>query len=165
MGFQNLEISVGVKGNSINLLQENKESYEKDEEGDDDYNKDEGKDEENNKIKLNTWNHLAFVYDNSTSKRVLIYLNCLLIASSDFNFPLDTFKDQMFSIGQEKLTADVTEIRWWNRSLSSSEIKEQYRTPLEIVYEKKREIKMKLKQPDKNKGANKDTVILSQHIN
>jgi hypothetical protein len=64
-----------------------------------------------------------------------------LIASSEFSIPLDAFKDQTLCLGQEKLSADITELRWWNRSLNVSEIKEQYRTPLELVYEKKKEIK------------------------
>ena len=36
IGFNSLELYLNVKGSSVSLSQENKESYEKDEEGDDD---------------------------------------------------------------------------------------------------------------------------------
>jgi hypothetical protein len=114
---------VQVKGSNIGISRENKESYQKDEENDEEYNQ-EDKDEENNKVKINTWNHLAFVYDSSASKKILIYLNCLLIGSSDTSLPLDLFKDQFLYLGHERINADITELRFWNKSLTVNDIKE-----------------------------------------
>lgn len=148
--IQNLELHVLVKGANIPLTQENKQTIER-EEGDDDEGRDD-RDEENNKIKLNTWNHVAITYDNSQQKKLLIYLNCILVASSESMLPIEIMKDQPLYLGKEKLNADITEFRFWNVAKSLPDIKEQYRMPLEIVYEKKREFKMKLKLPGDKGG-------------
>jgi len=122
-------------------------------------NKDEGEedegpaDDEVNKIKSNFWNHLAIVYDNSKTKKLLYYLNCVLVASSEVSLPNDLFRDQTLSLGNYRLNAELTEFRLWTSSLSLSEIKEQHRMPLEIVYEKKKEIKVKFKATTKATGG------------
>jgi len=122
-------------------------------------NKDEGEedegatDEEVNKIKSNFWNHIAIIYDSSQSKKLLLYLNCVLVASSETALPNDLFRDQILCLGNYKLNAELTEFRFWTSALSLQEIKEQYRMPLEIVYEKKKEIRVKFKAIDKKAGA------------
>lgn len=115
------------------------------EEGDDEGPAAEGGDEETNKIRNNFWNHVAIVYDNSQQKKLTLYLNCVLVKSSEFTLPSDLFKDQNLYLGKEKLNAELTEFRLWTSALSLSEIKEQHRMPLEIVFEKKKEIKVKFK--------------------
>lgn len=72
----------------------------------------------------------------------------MLIATSAQSLPQDLFKDQVLAIGKERLSAEITEFRFWSQSLSLADIKDQHRTPLEIVYEKKREMKMKIKKKD-----------------
>ena len=79
-----------------------------------------------------------------------MYLNCILIASGDQVLPNDLFKDQILSLGKEKLNAELTEFRFWSTALSLNEIKDQHRMPLEIVYEKKKEMKFKFKKVDKS---------------
>ena len=100
-------------------------------------------------MKNNYWNHIAVVYDNSQPKKLQFYLNCLLVSSSEFTLPVDLFRDQILALGKEKLNAELTEFRFWGSALSLSDIKEQHRMPLEIVYEKKKEIKVKFKTLNK----------------
>ena len=151
-GFQNLELSLQVKNSNINLKPESKEVQK---EGEDFDNEEaDAVDEGSNKVKLNYWNHISVVYDNSQQKKLLFYINCNLIASSETTLPSDLFKDQNLFIANQKLTAELTEFRFWGSSLSLSEIKEQYRMPLEMVYEKKKEITVKFKAiADKKAGA------------
>jgi len=150
VAFQNSELALQMKGSSISLTSESNQNMHKDEMDDDESVADRAADEEANKIKREFWNHVSIVYDNSQQKKILVYLNCVLIGSSETNLPNDLFRDQILCLGKEKLNAELTEFRFWTSALSLSELKEQYRMPLEIVYEKKKEIKVKFKAINKN---------------
>ncbi len=149
IGYQNLEFIASLKGSPINLVSESKQLQNKDE-GDEEEG---APDDEVNKIKSNFWNHIAIVYDSSQTKKILFYLNCTLVASSETTLANDLFREQQIQIGNYKLNAELTEFRFWGSSLSLSEIKEQYRMPLEIVYEKKKEIKVKFKALNKTNNT------------
>jgi hypothetical protein len=115
------------------------------------------KDSDSNKrIKENFWNHVSVVYDRFAEKRKLIVLlNCVPILSTENELAEDLFKDTFIFIGRESFSGEITEFRVWKTAFSESEIKDNYRTPLEIVAEKKKQIKMKLKQ-DKPVGTEND---------
>ncbi len=148
--FSNSELALQMKNSTIPLKQEKNENAQSGDMDDDGSVVDRDADEEANKIKSNFWNHISVVYDNSQQKKLLVYLNCILVGSSEANLPNDLFRDQILTLGKEKLHAELTEFRFWTSALSLSEIKEQYRMPLEIVYEKKKEIKVRFKAVNKN---------------
>lgn len=108
------------------------------------------KDEQTHKIKVNFWNHIALVYDASEKNKINLYLNCFLSYTSEFTLPQDLFRDQVLAVGREKLSAEITEFKFWAQALSLAAIKDQHRMPLELVYEKKRDMKMRLKKVDKS---------------
>lgn len=110
--------------------------------------------EDSKKIKESFWNHLAIVYDSSQPKTVILYLNCFEIGYSNMIFDADLFKEKTINLGKSKFKGEITEFRLWKSANSLSEIKDSYRSPLEIVAEKKKKIKMKFK--DKDKPQNQD---------
>ncbi len=73
--------------------------------------------------------------------------------------PIEILKDQILYLGKEKINADITEFRFWNIAKPLADIREQYRMPLELVYEKKRDFKMKLKLPGDKGGLAKPGVV------
>ncbi len=115
------------------------------------------KDSDSNKrIKENFWNHVSVVYDRYAERRKLIVLlNCVPVLSSENELAEELFKDTFIFIGRESFSGEITEFRVWKTAFSDTEIKDNYRTPLEIVAEKKKQIKMKLKQ-DKPAGTEND---------
>ena len=137
ISFNDSEINLIVKNNQIPLALEKKEYLSKEALDDEEpgQNAEKINEEQNNKIKLNFWNHICVVYDSSQARKFHLYLNCILIASGDQVLPNDLFKDQILSLGKEKLNAELTEFRFWSTALSLNEIKDQHRMPLEIVYE------------------------------
>lgn len=48
----------------------------------------------------------------------------------------------------------MTEFRFWRQKFSLNEIRDGYRTPLAVVYEKKKQIKMKFKGKAEQKNKN-----------
>lgn len=150
VAFSNSELSLQMRNSTIPLKPESNQNVQSGDMDDDGSVAERDADEEANKIKSNFWNHISVVYDNSQQKKLLVYLNCVLIGSSESNLPNDLFRDQILTLGKEKLHAELTEFRFWTSALSLSEIKEQYRMPLEIVYEKKKEIKVRFKAVNKN---------------
>lgn len=64
---------------------------------------------------------------------------------------------KVLRLGSDSFDGEFTEFRLWKNKLSLNEIKDCFRSPLSIVYEKRKKLKMKLKEkkasnPDKKDG-------------
>ncbi len=102
-------------------------------------------------ISCDIWTHLTFTYRKKTSK-LSIYLNCDEI----LNFPLFLNEDLGMKgdicFGNSNLDAEITEIRIWKEEIPIKLIKENYKSPLPILAENKRKLRMKInKQEDGGK--------------
>ena len=114
--------------------------------------------EDTKKIKQSFWNHIAIVYDSTQPKTLIIYLNCFEIGYCNTILENELFKEKTINIGKARFNGEITEFRLWSSANNISEIKDAYRSPLEIVAEKKKKIKMKFKDKEKqpNENAGKD---------
>ena len=97
--------------------------------------------------------HVAFLYK-KTYQNILVLLNCEEVLK--FNFILSGLENNTPIIfGNEKFDGEMTEIRIWNERLPIKYIKENYKTPLPILAENKRKLKMKINKQDMNSGKKK----------
>ena len=142
-----------IKGKPLILMED--EGLKEDTNNDDDFQQGNKNKEDNKRIKENFWNHVAIVYDNSQAKTIILYLNCFEIGYSNMILEPDFFNEKIINIGKAKFNGEITEFRLWKSANSLSEIKDSYRTPLEIVAEKKKKIKMKFKDKDKQQDGGK----------
>lgn len=152
--LQDCFLKLFVKGKHVVLIED---EVLKDDGNNDDYSQQfrtstNKNNEENRRVKENFWNHMAVVYDHSQPKTIILYLNCFEIGYSNVVLDGDLFKEKSINIGNGKFNGEITEFRLWKSANSLSEIKDSYRTPLEIVAEKKKKIKMKFKEKDANKN-------------
>ena len=150
-------LKILIKGKPLGLMED--EGLKEENNNDEDFQQVSGynkNNEDNKRIKENFWNHLAIVYDNSQPKTLIIYLNCFEIGYSNIILENELFKEKIINIGKGKFNGEITEFRLWKSANSLTEIKDSYRTPLEIVAEKKKKIKMKFKDKDKDKPQEGD---------
>ena len=110
-------------------------------------------------LPMNQYVHIAILYKRS-SKILIILLNCEEIIR--FNIVLSGIESNTpFIFGNEKLDAEMTEIRIWNQKIPIEFIKENYKAPLPILAENKGKLKMNI---DKNTNYKQryDSVFISE---
>jgi hypothetical protein len=101
--------------------------------------------------------HVAFLYKR-TLQHILVLLNGEEIVK--FNFILSGLEsDSPLVFGTEKFDGEMTEIRIWNQKLPIAFIKENYKTPLPILAEKKKKLTMNITRKEKSKRM--DSISLS----
>ena len=104
-------------------------------------------------INLNEFIHVAILYK-KRKEVIQILLNCEEILK--FKIKLDGLNinsDIIFGYGN--LEGELTEIKIWNQKMPISYLKENYKTPLPILAENKRKLKMKINKQDMNSGKKK----------
>jgi hypothetical protein len=91
-------------------------------------------------LPMDQYIHMAILYRKSL-KALIILLNCeeiikfnIVLSGIEYNTPL--------IFGNEKLDAEMTEIRIWNQKMPINYIKENYKSPLPILSENKGKLKM-----------------------
>ena len=84
----------------------------------------------------------------------MVLLNCEEVAS--FDIVLDKISSSSdIIIGNAGLDAELTEIKIWNQSMPIAYLKENYKSPLPILAENKRKLRMKINKQDENQQKKK----------
>ena len=111
---------------------------------------------ENYTLPLDKFIHVAFLYQ-KTFQNIIVLLNCVEVTK--FNFLLSALEiNTPIIFGNEKFDGEMTEIRIWNQRLPIEYIKENYKTPLPILAENKKKIKMNIDNANK-KEKKRDSVF------
>ena len=105
------------------------------------------------KLNLNEFTHVAVLYKKK-KEIIQILLNCEEILK--FNIKLNGINiNSEIIFGNGNLEGELTEIKIWNQKMPISYLKENYKTPLPILAENKRKLKMKINKQDMNSGKKK----------
>ena len=93
-------------------------------------------------LALDNFIHIAILYKKSL-KNIVILLNCDEILK--YNVTLSGIANNTPLIfGNERLEAEMTEIRIWNQKIPINNIRENYKSPLSILAENKGKLKMNI---------------------
>ena len=104
-------------------------------------------------LELNKFSHITILYKKKQGT-IHILLNCEEILK--FNVKLNGINiNAEIIFGNGNLEGELTEIKIWNQKMPISYIKENYKTPLPILAENKRKLKMKINKQDMNSGKKK----------
>ena len=104
----------------------------------------------NYNLPLDKFIHIAFLYK-KTLQNIIVLLNCEEVTK--FNFILSGLENNTpLVFGNEKFDGEMTEIRIWNQRLPIEYIKENYKTPLPILAENKKKLKMNIEHKAKKVG-------------
>jgi len=101
-------------------------------------------------ISFDTWIHLAIAYKKKTSKMIL-YCNCEPILSFSLNLSDDIGIKGDLIFGNGNFDGEITEIRIWKEELPKKFISENYKSPLPILADNKKKIRMKINKQEKDK--------------
>ena len=105
------------------------------------------------KLALNEYMHIAILYKKKLNL-IQILLNCEEIIKFNIKLNgLNTNSELIF--GNGNLDGELTEIKIWNQKMPIAYIKENYKTPLPILAENKRKLKMKINKQDMTSGKKK----------
>ena len=109
-------------------------------------------------LPLNTFIHIAILYKKSV-KNIILLLNCEEILK--FNIELSGIENNNPLIfGNERLEAEITEIRIWNKRIPISFIKENYKSPLAILAENKGKLKMNINVKQKKTNYRSESIFI-----
>ena len=163
--LSDLFIKLSYKSKDVHLLEEKKEGMTiKSEFQEDDFGAaNPNKSNDSKQMKENFWNHVAITFSTAEEKNLIIYLNCIEIFYGKTILPFDLFKESNLCLGRDVFIGEITEFRLWRNMLELSEIKENYRTPLEIVMEKKKKIKIVINK-EKKKADQDLTKVIKKHF-
>lgn len=104
-------------------------------------------------LNLNNYMHIAILYKKKLNL-IQILLNCDEILKFNLKLNgLNTNSELIF--GNGNLDGELTEIKIWNQKMPIAYIKENYKTPLPILAENKRKLKMKINKQDMTSGKKK----------
>ena len=151
-----IELWIKLTGDNVSLLK--KDSF-----GIDIYNKQfklffKGQEIKSEQIKeytltLNQYMHIAILYKKKLNL-IQILLNCEEILK--FNIKLNGLNiNTELIFGNGNLDGELTEIKIWNQKMPIAYIKDNYKTPLPILAENKRKLKMKINKQDMTSGKKK----------
>jgi hypothetical protein len=105
-------------------------------------------------IACDKWTHLTFTYRKKKNK-LSVFLNCDEIVNFQLALAEDiSLKGDLF-FGNCNLDAELTEIRIWKEEMPIKLIKENYKSPLPILAENKRKIRMKINKQDEGQAKKK----------
>ena len=105
-------------------------------------------------IPFEKWNHVAITYKRKNGK-VKIFLNCEEVVNFNIIISEEVGLTGEILIGNANLDAEITEIRIWNQEIPIKFIKENYKSPLPILAENKRKLRMKINKQEENKDVKK----------
>ena len=104
-------------------------------------------------LNINEFTHIAILYKKK-QEIIQILLNCEEILK--YKTKLNGInKNSEIIFGNCNLEGELTEIKIWNQKMPISYIKENYKTPLPILAENKRKLKMKINKQDMTSGKKK----------
>lgn len=102
------------------------------------------------KISFDTWTHLAISYQKKSGKMCLYYncepiLNFMLNISDDFGIKGDLI------FGNGNFDGELTEIKVWKEALPQKFLRENYKSPLPILADNKKKLRMKINKQEKDR--------------
>ena len=104
-------------------------------------------------LKINEFTHISILYKKKQGI-IQILMNCEEILK--FNVKLNGINlNSDIIFGNGNLEGELTEIKIWNQKMPISFLKENYKTPLPILAENKRKLKMKINKQDMTSGKKK----------
>ena len=109
-------------------------------------------------IPLDRWMHIALIYRKKNGK-LRICLNSEEILYFPANLAEESRGDLKF--GNGNLDGEITEIRIWSQEIPLKFIKENHKSPLPILAENKRKLRMKINKQEDNSANRKVEVIKS----
>lgn len=104
-------------------------------------------------LQLNNYIHIAILYKKKLNL-IQILLNCEEILKFEIKLNGLNINSELI-FGNGNLDGELTEIKIWNQKMPISYIKENYKTPLPILAENKRKLKMKINKQDMTSGKKK----------
>lgn len=105
-------------------------------------------------IMCDTWLHVAITYKRKTGK-IRVFVNCIEISIFHVTFGEEIGLKGDIYIGNNNLDGELTEIRIWNHEIPIKLLKENYKSPLPILAENKRKLRMKINKQEENIGKKK----------
>lgn len=102
---------------------------------------------------LNQFFHLTIIY-RKKKKQMKIYLNCEEATVFPITLDLIPLASDVI-IGNGNLDAEITEVKIWNHEMPISFLRDNYKSPLPILAESKRKLRMKINKQDDNKDQPK----------
>ncbi|CAK88817.1 unnamed protein product (macronuclear) [Paramecium tetraurelia] len=111
-------------------------------------------------VKVNFWNHICLSYEQSASVLYLYIQAKYQFSCQELEISNELFKNKNLILGQATQDPNpkypiikclITEFRFWKQKFQLKEVRDGYRQPLPIVYEKQKEIKIDIKQESKPK--------------
>jgi len=103
-------------------------------------------------IPLEKWIHITISYKRKTGK-LKIYMNCEEVVYFTASITDESRGDII--IGNSNLDGELTEIRIWNQEIPIKFIKENYKSPLPILADNRRKLRMKINKQEENSGSKK----------
>ena len=104
-------------------------------------------------LNINEFTHIAILYKKK-QEIIQILLNCEEILK--FKTKLNGINiNSEIIFGNGNLEGELTEIKIWNQKMPISYLKENYKTPLPILAENKKKLKMKIHKQDITSGKKK----------
>jgi hypothetical protein len=101
-------------------------------------------------ISFDSWIHLGISYKKNKGK-ILLYFNCELIISFIVNLSEDIGIKGDLIFGNGNFDGEITEIRIWRDQLPQKFLKENYKSPLPILADNKKKLRMKINKQEKDK--------------
>lgn len=101
-------------------------------------------------ISFDTWIHLAIAYKKKHGK-IILYFNCEPILNFTINLNDDIGIKGDLIFGNGNFDGEVTEIRIWKEQLPQKFLRENYKSPLPILADNKKKIRMKINKQEKDR--------------
>jgi len=101
-------------------------------------------------ISFDTWIHIAVTYKKKTGKMIL-YFNCEPVLNFNLNLNEDIGIKGDLIFGNGNFDGETTEIRIWKEELPQKFIRENYKSPLPILADNKKKIRMKINKQEKDR--------------
>jgi hypothetical protein len=106
-------------------------------------------------ISSDKWTHVAFSYKKKSGK-LRVFVNCEEVVNFMVTLSEDIGIRGDVNFGNSNLDGEITEIRIWNQEIPLKFIKENFKSPLPILAENKRKLRMKInKQEEFGAGKKK----------
>ena len=102
------------------------------------------------KISFDTWVHLAVTYKKKSSK-IILYYNCEEILNFIVNLTEEVALKGDLIFGNGNFDGEITEIRIWKEELPQKFLRENFKSPLPILADNKKKIRMKINKQEKDK--------------
>eukprot|EP00828_Plagiopyla_frontata_P002510 TRINITY_DN10406_c0_g2_i2.p1 TRINITY_DN10406_c0_g2~~TRINITY_DN10406_c0_g2_i2.p1 ORF type:complete len:700 (-),score=163.21 TRINITY_DN10406_c0_g2_i2:392-2491(-) len=155
---QQNELEVMINQNKVAWKEEVQQQQQSNNYGDEEGYQNNYNEENSKNLFEGNWNHIALTYS-ANNQKLYLYINTNTILYTELALQPDIFKGGNFELSCNEFIGEITEVRFWKKELQLDEIKDNYRMPLEFVYEKKKNSQFVLKMKQKNEGTSKESEL------